>query len=376
MGDGRVGMIKIGNMAKICGVNTQTLRYYDAEGVLRPEATDKNTGYRLYSPSDIEKFRKIQFYKSLGFELSEIKELLNKDGADFRKIMIKRKNAVLSDVASDREKIRKIDELTRDPDSINYYSMFDSMPFSDDPGVVGKWELCGELHDKNDPSKVDPDVSVFAHKEIPFLPGGAYVWIWFWTKGVLYRILANGGIVVPNPYRIVDKNGEKYMIIEYIGDDCIDDGGDPVYLLYKQTDTTPYTDKTIRKRIDNTDIPYVDDPDVLGAWEAVDFVKTANDFDIKKPKSDKKDLWLMYIRFLPRGICVKTVKTDRAPADIVLRYTKDFVLCDSELTAEKYVIKNTDGADHLFLQHKSGDYSYGGLEPLLYVFKRKEVKHE
>ena len=249
-------------------------------------------------------------------------------------------------------------------------------PFSDDPGVVGKWELCGELHDKNDPSKVDPDVSVFAHKEIPFLPGGAYVWIWFWTKGVLYRILANGGIAVPNPYRIVDKNGEKYMIIEYIGDDCIDDGGDPVYLLYKQTDTTPYTDKTIRKRIDNTDIPYVDDPDVLGAWEAVDFVKTANDFDIKKPKSDKKDLWLMYIRFLPRGICVKTVKTDRAPADIVLRYTKDFVLCDSELTAEKYVIKNTDGADHLFLQHKSGDYSYGGLEPLLYVFKRKEVKHE
>lgn len=366
-------MIKIGNIAKICGVSTQTLRYYDAEGVLCADVTDKNTGYRLYDTSAVEKFRKIQFYKSLGFELSEIKALLSADGESFRDMMIKRKNAVISDVAADKEKIRKIDELTRDPDSINYFSLFDSVPFIDDPEVVGKWELCGELTDRNNLTKINPEVSAFAHRELPFLPGGAFVWIWFWTKGVLYRLLANGSIAVPNPYRIVEADGEKYMILEFIGNDCIENGGDPVCLLYRQTDTTPYTDKTIRKRIDNTDLPYIDDPDVLGAWEAVDFVRDIFDFDPEKPRCGKNDLWLMYIRFLPRGICVKTVKTDKAPGDIVLRYTKDFVLCDSELTAEKYVIKNIDGSDYLFLQHKSGDYSYGGLEPLFYVFRRKEL---
>ena len=287
--------------------------------------------------------------------------------------MKKRKHAVLSDVAADKEKIIKIDELTRDPDSINYYSMFDTVPFVDDPGVVGKWELCGELYDKNDITKYKTETTDFAHKEIPFLPGGAFVWIWFWTKGVLYRVLPNGNTAVPNPYRIVEADGVKYMILDFIGSNCIDNGGDPVCLLYKQTDTTPYTDRTVRKRIDDTDLPFVEDPDVSGVWESVDFVGRTGDFTADKPACEKDDLWLICIRFLPRGICVKTVRGERAPADIILRYTKGCVICESEMTAEKYVIKNIGGSDYLFLQHKSGDYSYGGFEPKLYVLKRKMI---
>ena len=36
-------MIKIGDLAKICNVSTQTLRYYDAEGVLKPDITDSSS---------------------------------------------------------------------------------------------------------------------------------------------------------------------------------------------------------------------------------------------------------------------------------------------------------------------------------------------
>ena len=49
-------MIKIGDLAKICNVSTQTLRYYDAEGVLKPDITDSSSGYRFYSVDAVEKY--------------------------------------------------------------------------------------------------------------------------------------------------------------------------------------------------------------------------------------------------------------------------------------------------------------------------------
>ena len=40
------------------------------------------------------------------------------------------------------------------------------------------------------------------------------------------------------------------------------------------------------------------------------------------------------------------------------------------MTAERYEIKEINGDEYLFLQHKSGDYTYGGCEPMLYVLRR------
>ena len=51
---------------------------------------------------------------------------------------------------------------------------------------------------------------------------------------------------------------------------------------------------------------------------------------------------------------------------------KGFVLNDKEMTAEEYQIKSISGKDFLFVQHKSGDYFYGGMTPHWYVFERKD----
>ena len=55
-----------------------------------------------------------------------------------------------------------------------------------------------------------------------------------------------------------------------------------------------------------------------------------------------------------------------------LRYTKGFVLNDKEMTAEEYQIELINDKEYLFVQHKSGDYFYGGITPQWYVFERKE----
>ena len=84
-------MIKIGDLAKICNVSTQTLRYYDAEGVLKPDITDPSSGYRFYSVDAVEKYKKILFYKELGFSLEEIKKIQLATNEELRDILKKKR---------------------------------------------------------------------------------------------------------------------------------------------------------------------------------------------------------------------------------------------------------------------------------------------
>ena len=56
-------MLKIGEFAKKCGVNVQTLRYYDQIGVLCPDRVDDATGYRYYHPDKIKTFQLIEQLK-------------------------------------------------------------------------------------------------------------------------------------------------------------------------------------------------------------------------------------------------------------------------------------------------------------------------
>ena len=67
--------MKIGELAKHAGISTNTLRYYDKEGLLTPSAESEG-GYRLYSEKDGLRLTQILMLKQLGFGLSEIKDRL------------------------------------------------------------------------------------------------------------------------------------------------------------------------------------------------------------------------------------------------------------------------------------------------------------
>ena len=65
-----------GDLALAVGVNKETLRFYERKGLLRkPERTE--AGYRLFDSTDVERLSFIKNAKSLGFSLSEIKQLIS-----------------------------------------------------------------------------------------------------------------------------------------------------------------------------------------------------------------------------------------------------------------------------------------------------------
>ena len=67
--------MRINEVAKVSGVSSRTLHYYDEIGLLRP--TKLENGYRVYTENDLDKLQQILFYKFLGFKLSKISEILN-----------------------------------------------------------------------------------------------------------------------------------------------------------------------------------------------------------------------------------------------------------------------------------------------------------
>ncbi|RUL88019.1 MerR family transcriptional regulator [Tautonia sociabilis] len=68
--------MRSGEVARRSGVNVETLRFYEREGLL-PEPPRRESGYRKYPPETVELIRFIKRAQELGFSLREVQELLS-----------------------------------------------------------------------------------------------------------------------------------------------------------------------------------------------------------------------------------------------------------------------------------------------------------
>lgn len=89
-------IIGIGELAKLTGITIRTLQYYDEIGIL-PSNKNLTSGKRYYSEKDLLKLQQIMFYKSMGMNLSKIKNILQEanDNLEIKKVLTKQK-AILS----------------------------------------------------------------------------------------------------------------------------------------------------------------------------------------------------------------------------------------------------------------------------------------
>ena len=76
-------MKTISQVAKLTGISTRTLQYYDEIGLLKP-SDFTSSDYRLYNDDALQKLQQILFFKELDFKLKEIKEIL--ENPEFDKI--------------------------------------------------------------------------------------------------------------------------------------------------------------------------------------------------------------------------------------------------------------------------------------------------
>ncbi|MGZ9014370.1 MAG: MerR family transcriptional regulator [Burkholderiales bacterium] len=69
-------MYTIGQLAKHARVNTDSVRFYERQGLIAPNRKTR-TGYRLYSDEAVRRIEFIKHAQRCGFSLADIRELLD-----------------------------------------------------------------------------------------------------------------------------------------------------------------------------------------------------------------------------------------------------------------------------------------------------------
>ena len=71
--------MRIGELARQAGVDVQTVRYYEREGLLDAPARTPS-GYRAYGPDHLERLNFVRHCRSLDMPLAEVKRLVQLAG--------------------------------------------------------------------------------------------------------------------------------------------------------------------------------------------------------------------------------------------------------------------------------------------------------
>ena len=109
--------MNIGTAAKATGLTTKTIRYYEDIGLVTAARDDND--YRLYTPLQVGKLKFLQRARSLGFTISECRQLLSlyedkgRASADVKAIATDKIDAIsqkISELESLRESLSKLTE--------------------------------------------------------------------------------------------------------------------------------------------------------------------------------------------------------------------------------------------------------------------------
>ena len=266
-----------------------------------------------------------------------------------------------------------------------YYKIFRNIdktdyPFVDDSRVIGKWEAVDFVKNIEDfsPGKKSWKSDLYL-TSLVFIREGQMLFSAnsgnlgytpaTWTKDMIL----NKQDMTAGKYVIKEIDGSKYMFAEWKSGDYVFRNQIPWFYVLKNIDNKDYSDyqvETIKQ--DNVDYPFVDDAEVKGKWESVDFVKTIDSF---KPgeKSWLDSFALLGLNFGENGKLTFSSESETVSPDYIT-WTKGMVLLNrgEEKTSSKCEIKNIDGTTYMFFEWKNGDYIYRGETPWYYVLKRVE----
>lgn len=106
--------LTIGRLARLGGVNLETIRYYERQGLL-PKPPRTSTGYRMFPEDAARRLRFIKRAQELGFSLAEIRELLSLRvrPAASRAAVRARAEAKIADIEQKIRTLRAMNEVLR-----------------------------------------------------------------------------------------------------------------------------------------------------------------------------------------------------------------------------------------------------------------------
>lgn len=244
------------------------------------------------------------------------------------------------------------------------------LPFEDDPQVVGKWEAIGEFAVREDFFQANRSEKWPMRRSVDiiyFLSGGENYWSFSWTRGYLF-IQSSKGESSINSYTVEAVGNQLYMFVD-LKSYNYRRGGRTTVLVLRRLDNISYKKQDIARR-DNVDMPFENDPSVLGKWRAVDFVWEKESFDPLCRQCT--DMFFCSVHFFEGGE-VKSCFSNGGEifGKRLQEWTRGYLNRKYDNCSCAYEIRNVGGRDYLFMEWKSGDWIFGGMDMNYYVFERE-----
>lgn len=96
-------------LASVSGVSVRTLHFYDEADLLKPAYHGAN-GYRFYEEPQLLILQQILFYREMGFQLKQIKEVLSQAGFEIVEALKSHRNVMQKKLARTHELMQTIDK--------------------------------------------------------------------------------------------------------------------------------------------------------------------------------------------------------------------------------------------------------------------------
>jgi DNA-binding transcriptional MerR regulator len=100
----------VGEVAELTRLSIRTLHHYDDLGLLRPSARS-GANYRLYTPADLERLRRVLTWRDLGFSLADIARLLGAGAAEERRALELQATLLTEQLRQTRQKLSAVTSL-------------------------------------------------------------------------------------------------------------------------------------------------------------------------------------------------------------------------------------------------------------------------
>lgn len=109
--------MRIGQLAKLVGVSTSAVRYYEREGLVAA-APRTEAGYRVYGPEVVGRLQFLLRAKALGLSLQEVTELLASPSADAGAERGQLRHLVAHKIADTRRRVAELKTLNQELESL------------------------------------------------------------------------------------------------------------------------------------------------------------------------------------------------------------------------------------------------------------------
>jgi len=141
-------MYQIGEFSKIAQVSGRQLRHYDQLGLLTPEYTDPDSGYRYYSARQLPRLNRILALKEMGMSLEQIGRMLDDEISpdELRGMLMMKKAQIEQMLHEELARMRyiesRIEQINAEGNMENYDIVLKSVPAKK---FLAVREICPQL---------------------------------------------------------------------------------------------------------------------------------------------------------------------------------------------------------------------------------------